>query len=289
MKKSLSIVALLLSISAGAMAQKQVLFKIKYNPNQHYAMLMKMNMNMEMNVSGDSAMINKIKASGQSFPMIMTMDMATNGDIKTGAINKASQIPFTMIVGIKPAKMTMNGKEMAIPMPATNETLFGTSNSQGALTIDSVSGKKDPAVKASMSKLIENLTANIKFPEKAMKVGESFVQDVPMDMPMAGMTTKMDCKVTYTLVSINGDKANFDLKYDIKSDINSGAAGQAMAITMTGDGDGKMLYDISTNYATSMVGTMNITYAMTMPQAPTMKMDGKMKMGMDVQTTITKD
>lgn len=287
MKKQIHIIALLLMISAGAKAQKEVLFKIRYMPDQHYAMLMKMTMNMDMNMSGDSATMKQIKASGQTFPMLMVMESTTNGDIKTGRLTSGNKIPYTMTLKAAPAKMTMNGQTMDVPTPATNETLFGNYTPDGKMSIDSIAGKKtDDLLKTTMSKLVENITANIQFPEKPMKIGDTFTQSIPMDMPMAGMAYKINCKAIYKLVSIANNKANFDMRYDISSDV---AAGQGMAIKMAGDGDGNFIYDIPANYATSMLSNMNVKYSMTMPQAPTMKMDGKMTMKMDIQTTVSKN
>lgn len=284
MKKSLHTIALLLFIGVGAKAQKQMMFKMVVAPKHDYALLMKMNLNMEMNVTGDTAMINKMKGSGQAFPIVMVMESGTNGDIKTGALNAANKIPFTMTMQTLPSKMTMNGKETPIPMPATNETMFGTYTTDGKMTLDSIAGKKiDDATKAAMIKMIDGMKAAVKFPDTPMKIGDTFTQDTPMDLPISGMASKLNSKTTFKLISIDNNKAYFDLKYELTMDMN----GSAMAIKMAGGGDGKMVFDIAASYPTAMQSNMNVNYSMTMPQAATMKMDGKMKMVMDYTTTIS--
>lgn len=253
-------------------------------PKHDYALLMKMNLNVEMNVTGDWAMIKQMKGAGQAFPMVMLMETGTTGDIKTGAINPANKIPFTMTMQTQPSKMTMNGKETPIPMPATNETIFGTYTTDGKMTLDSIAGKKiDDLTKATMIKMIDGMKAAVNFPTTPMKIGDTFTQDTPMDLPIAGMASKINSKTTFKLVSIDNNKAYFDLTYDLSMDMN----GSAIAMKMAGGGDGKMVYDIVASYPTAMQSNMNVNYSMTLPQAATMKMDGKMKMVMDYTTTIS--
>jgi hypothetical protein len=283
MKRTFTVIVLFLSISIQAQAQKEVLFKIKVAPNRQYSMLMNMTMNMEMNLSGDTAIVSQAKKSGQSFPMVMTMSSGTTGLIKTGALNNSNKIPFSMILSTHPTKMVMNGQTTDVPVPVTNETLLGTYTPEGVMSIDSVVGKKaDNVLKATMTKMMEGIQANIKFPEKPLKIGDTFTQEMPMDIPVAGFNAKMSSKITYKLVTIQDNKAYFDLKYDLSSDMS----GQSMSIKMVGDGDGKFVYDILSSYGVDMVTNMNIAYSMNIPQAPTAKMDGKMKMLMDIKTTI---
>ncbi|RKR81131.1 hypothetical protein BDD43_1275 [Mucilaginibacter gracilis] len=287
MKKSLSIIALFLFIGAQSHAQKQMIFKMLVKPNYHYDMVMNMNMNMEMNISGDSATINQIK-SGQSFPMIMNAQSAVNGDIKTGLVNAVNKIPFTMTMKTLASKMNINGKENPMPVPATSTVMYGTYTADGKMNLDSIAGTKaTDEIKNSMTTTIKGIQAIVKFPEKPMKIGDSFTQDTPMDLPIADMQLKLISKTTYKLTAIEDNIAYFDAVYDITMDVAGNAAGMAMAMNMTGDGDGKLVFDIKANYPTSIKKNMNINYNMTMPQAAGVKMDGKMKMLMDMKTTIS--
>jgi hypothetical protein len=285
MKRSLAVIALFLSVATQLKAQKEVLFKMKVNPNRNYAMLMNMNMNMEMNVEGDTAMINKIKKSGQTFPMVMTIATTTSANIKTRAL-AADKIPFTMTMQSQSGKMTINGKENTMPVPVSNENIYGFYTTDGKMDIDSIAGKKvNAALKENMIKLMEGIQAKVKFPDKLMKVGDTFTQSMPIDIPIAGFSAKMNNTITYKLTAIENNKAHFDLKYDMVSDMS----GQQISITMTGGGDGKFVYDIPASYGVDMISNMNINYSLSMPQAPAVKMNGKLKMLVNYKTTITKN
>jgi hypothetical protein len=284
MKNTIYALILLLLTGFSLKAQQQATFKMKVAPNKSYDLQMKMSMNMLMDISGDTAMVNQMKKAGQPFPMNMVMDMGMGGLIKTNAANANNNVPFVMAMKPSALKMVMNGKETPIPMPAVNETVYGFYTSDGKMSIDSIAGKKaDDATKEAMMKMADGIQATIKFPDGPMKIGDTFTQDLPMNLPMAGLGAgKMTSKTTYKLTAIENNKAYFDLVYDFAMDMSTG-----MSMNMTGNGDGKLVYDMLSNYPQSTHGNMSINYDMKMPQAQNMNMAGKMKMVMDVQNTIT--
>ena len=115
-----------------------------------------------------------------------------------------------------------------------------------------------------------------------MKIGDTFEQSMPFNMPMMGTGMKADIKVIYKLISISDGKANFDTNYNM--DMNA-AAGKSMpvAMHMTGGGNGTMEYDIAANYPTHYIQNMDMN--MSIPTGDK-NMAMKMKMKMDMQTTI---
>src|SRR5471030_2465714 len=104
MKKALFVIAALLFIGIQVKAQKEVLFKMKYLPSHTYTSVMKMDMNMEMNITGDTAIVNQLKKSGQKFPIIMQMQSTTNMDVKAGTVAKNS-FPLSMTIQPVSSKM----------------------------------------------------------------------------------------------------------------------------------------------------------------------------------------
>jgi hypothetical protein len=286
MKRSFTIFVLFLLIGAELKAQKQVLFKISVLPNTNYSSVTKMDMNMEMTMVGDSAFTNMVGKKGLKFPMVMQMQTGFNSSVKTGIANLQKEIPFTMNIQTLPSKMTMNGTDTNIPVPTTSQTYYGVYTDGIKAKIDSVAGKKmDENLKASIIKMIEGITGNIKFPEKPMKVGDTFTQDVPMDMPMGTFAAKIICKTTYKLISIENNKAFFDLNYVITMDMTV----QKMTIDLSGDGDGKLVYNMDFSYMDSMTNNMNMIFSMVMPQLAKVTMNGKAKVSTNLQTTISKN
>jgi len=283
MKKLLGVSILFFAAVFSAKAQTEVLFKMKMLPDRTYASTMKMDMNMEMNYDGDAATMDKIKASGLKMPMIMQMQSGSTADIKTGSV-KNNYFPFSMSMQQLESKMTMNGQPSPMPPASTAvQTMYGKCPVDGLMEIDSIPGTAmNDSLKSTMKKLMKSIQSTVQFPAKPMKVGDTFTQESPFDIPMAGMSAKMTMKATYKLISIANGKANFDLNFTMSMDMGLGGKG---AMDMKGDGDGKMVYDIATNYPSDSKQNMNILYSITIPQQ-NMTMKGKMKMLMDQQTVV---
>jgi len=279
MKKYLSIILLLLIAGLRSNAQSEVQFTLKMMPNRTYSSNIKMNMDMEMNYGGDSAVVKKMKASGAGMPMLLQTETATTAEIKTGALTAANDFPFTMDLKQMAAKSTMNGKDLPSGVTGTNQTMSGVYTADGKMDIQSISGTTmTAAMKESMTKMVKNIMGAIEFPDKAMKPGDTFTQDMPFDMPLPGMTPKMLMKATYKLIDIQAGKANFDLAFVMT--VNA-----LPTMSMNGTGGGKMVYDIASSYPTSTVQNMNITYDMAIPQQQ-MHLNGKMKMMIDQQSVV---
>ena len=152
------------------------------------------------------------------------------------------------------------------------------------MSLDSVAGiKANDSVKVALMKMIKNIQGNIEFPDKAMKVGDTFVQTIPMDIPILGANAKIIGKTTYKLIGIQDNKAYFDINMVMTMDM----AGKGMTMDVTGGGDGKMVFDTINGYPTTVQNNMKMIYSFAMPQAKSMKMDGKMNMLMDMKTAIT--
>jgi len=284
MKKLPVLVAAFLFIAMQVKAQKEVLFKMKYLPKHSYNSDMKMDMNMEMNISGDTAIMNDIKKSGQAFPIIMQMQSTSKMNVKTGMISSTNDIPLTMSVTSLSAKMTMNGKAMDTPMPSNIQTMYGKFTKEGKMTIDSVAGSKmTDSVKEAFMKMLQGMQGNIVFPDKKMKIGDTFYQSIPMNIPIMGSDSKMLSKTTYKLIAVENNKAYFDIKMDMTMDLGGN---KGMTMDMMGGGDGKMIFDTVSGYPTTIQNNIKVNYKFAMPQAQNMTMNGKMNMLMDMQTVL---
>lgn len=276
MKKIFTISALLLAATLSASAQSEVLFKMKMLPDHQYAANMKMNMDMDMSGVPQS--------STGSTPQKMLMEMNFTMDMKTGSVNGKKEFPVVMNMQMSPATMTMNGKTSTVPMPNKSiPTMYGKCGLDGLPRIDSIPGTPmNDSIKTAMNKMMEAFQNNIKFPDKPMKVGDSFVQDMPFNLPMMGGGMKTEAKITYKLISIAGGKANFDIASTMNMDMAVGK-GSPVAMHMTGGGTGSMEYDIATSYPTHHLQNMDIN--MTMP-AGDKTMTMKMKMKLDMQAVV---
>jgi hypothetical protein len=94
MKKFLYLLFLLPAFTL--QAQQNVVFKIKYLPNHTYDGAISMGMVIHVDLSGDTAILAKMKAQGMTPPLTMTMDMKMNGATKTGGPGANQAFPITM-------------------------------------------------------------------------------------------------------------------------------------------------------------------------------------------------
>jgi len=277
MKKIFIIPALVLAASLSARAQNEVLFKMKMLPDHQYSGNMKMNMDLDM---------QGLPQGANAGPGKMQMEMGMAMEMKTGTVNSSKEFPVSMSMQMSPSTMTINGKTTSVPAVANSvmPTMYGRCALDGLPRIDSIPGMKmNDSLKTSMNKMVENFQNTIKFPDKPMKIGDTFVQSMPFDMPMMGSGMKMEAKVTYKLISIATGKANFDVALNMDMDLTANKSAPA-SMHMTAVGNGKMEYDIAANYPTHY--TQNMDMSMNIPGADGKNMAMKMKMKMDQQTTV---
>jgi hypothetical protein len=281
--KKISYLIALLALSINAKAQKTVIFKYKYLPNYTYASNMKTDMDMEMNMKMDSA----TAAAAANQNILMKMNMAITADIKTGAENADKNMPFSITYNNMNVVATMNGKEM--PMPSSGiegKVLTGTCDADSKMHIDTVNNTGDPKVNAAMKDAFNKIQAAIKFPDKPLAIGESFIQDLPMQFPAGDFKMDLSAKTTYTLTSIKDGMAYFDTKVVMNMDMDAKQMDKSMNMAGGGGGAGKMVFDIKKNFPVSIDSDMDINFNMDMKQFKMiMKIKGRSTMTYVVSPT----
>ncbi len=277
---------LLLFISASilsAKAQQAVQFKIKYLPNRIYNMAMKMDMGMDMFIPVDSA--TKAKSNGVNQPIVMKMNSVSSAEIKTGPLTANKTFSVTMTTRPASTKATMNGADLPIPQNAQSAQIIkGECDADGKLHINSATGGvANEQLRQALIEMINKLQGDIKFPEKPMKVGESFTMEAPMTVPASGLNLDIVAKSIYTLISIKEDRAYFDMAISMNIDLNTQKDGVPINAKGQGDGSGKFVYSIKNNFTSNMTSDMTMNLNMVVKEQ---KMDMKMQMKSDIQNTI---
>lgn len=248
----------LIALAVNAQAQKGIVFKMKYLPNHTYTMATGMTMNFDVNLSGNEDIVEKLKTQGITQPMKANLTMSLIGNTKTG--QAAADNVFPMTVAYKLDQIAVKIGDKNIPMPPqinTETTIYGHADKEGRFKADSVGGKatKDTSDKkiAQMMNAIQN---KIKFPEKPMRIGDTFTQETPISLPMtAGEDNgNTDIKATYKLVSINNGLANFDIVQNADMKINI----KGVTLKITGTGGGKLIYSIKNNFPVDYSSSLNL-------------------------------
>ena len=256
-----------------SIAQKEILFQVKFKPNKTYITDMVNNMQMEMDFDVDSAKKKEMESTGMKLPMHMDMLQEMSLSTKTGAVEADKRIPMTMTYDKVGITMTMNGKEMKQPDKFVGMKIKGYATEGVKVSIDTIENNSDAATKEAIQKMISQVLKSVEFPNKAMKIGDTFKQEVPMEMPVSGTTLSMLINVTYTLKEIKGTQAFFDYTQTLNMNFKIGE-GNA---TASGSGTGKMTYDMPANYITDTTGDMIMNMNMQMGEKMAMKIKLKAK------------
>jgi hypothetical protein len=279
MKKILYLSLILFAFNAEA--QKGVIFKMKYLSNHTYDGTVNMRLSANVSLSGNDTIVAKLQEQGMTLPITLHFAMKMKGDIKTGSKSANGTFPLAMKYSFDDLSGDINGKSFPIPMDKlkTGVQMYAHIAPGGALRADSIAGQKLNDTSAqSVSKMMDMVQKSIKFPDHPMRVGESFTQDMPLSIPVAG-NMKIDSKVVYKLVNIADGKAYFDIQQTMDMRIPI----QGDAINLSGSGAGKMVYSIKDSFATAYSTDMNLKFIGTIK---TLKIDASAKMVMEYNYTV---
>ena len=243
MKKSILFV-LLLSAITSCKSQEEIDFKVGYLPNLNYTLTQK-------------------KISENTVKYIASDQFLQNLE-NNGIKNPTSTKDTTILKSISKTGRS-NGNEFPIKielLESTNPTLisgtkfFGKSIA-GMTKIDSISSSvMTKEKKEALIPSMESLMNQIKYPNRRIKVGESFEQKNPMSMPIGDVTIEIEINSIYTLEEVKDGIGYFDLDqvYTIKS------ATKDYEMELDGTGKGRVNYDIEKEFFTKffLETTMNL-------------------------------
>jgi len=251
-------------ISISCFSQDEVLFKSYLKPNKVYKTIMLTKSTSEIDFEGNQDIIEKIKSSGIQLPMIVsgTNDMrttTTNGDYDRNMNFKTRTVYDNVI-----SKQTMNGVETFKDSPMSGLITEGFLDKENKLTVDTViSDKIDVNTRTLIKSTIGTFNQQIPFPDKPMKIGDKFDQQIPMQIPIAGLApVNVSINTTYTLLSIQEKIAVFDVFQDVTIDTSN----DKVNVSVTGNGTGQSHYDILNNSIRSLNTDLTMVMKMTMEE-----------------------
>jgi hypothetical protein len=280
MKKILYLILLLSAVKL--QAQQTATFKISYLPNHTYAGAINLKAVCNVNLSGNDTIIAKITAKGIPLPLNANLNLKMDMSTKTGPANADQSVPASMKISFDDLGVVLNGNKLPIPLEKLGQgiTVAGRFDKDGVFQSDSVQDKGNDAISQKLKKMTDGFQKKIKFPDHPMKVGESFTQGLPFNMPITDSKLKIDAKTVYTLTSIADGFAYFDLKPSL--DISIPIKGNTL--TITGGGSGKMVYSLKDNFATDYSTTFNLVISGLIEKV---QIDAKANFEMSYKYTIT--
>ena len=262
--KRICLLALMCLLFVQLKAQDGVVFKVKYLPNHNYQVGVKVGVKIIANVTGDQKVADFLSAQNITQPVNVAVDIAFDGNSKTGPQGADQSFPLDMLYKISDFSASINGKPAPIPVAVTGKSfnLSAHITSDTQIHIDSAMGKKlDDSTEKKMQQMMTMIQKQIKFPEKALKPGDTFTESMPIgNIPIkGGSDVKADAGVTYKLISISDGKAYFDMIPHFSMSFGM----KTLSVNITGDGSGKMVYSIKDNFPLSKDATFNMKIKVT--------------------------
>jgi len=248
-------------------AQNEVLIKVQHQPRKEYRQTNIQTMDGEMNMMGDKAMMDNLAASGMTMPIQIIGSTEIEMTIKTSKMKKG-RIPATMTYDKMKIQMQMMGANQDVDSPIEGAVITGWYDTDGKFTVESAAGMGESFSKEDLMNVINQVQQSTEFPDKPLKVGDTFTQKVPMNVPLASMgALSIFSESVYTVNEIKDGKAMMSVDMKIFMDNNS-----AMAASVIGEGTGMCIYDISNTFLTDL--DMKLDYRISMEiQGMTMVMN----------------
>ncbi len=234
MKKITALLTLIALLSF--VSDDGVLFKVQYKPETKYSEILEQSSHMTIKYHGDDAFIERLEDKGIKNPTVTDKSSKTLAEFKTGKLTDGVHFPLSMEF----ISTTSSDGKKVIP---DGTIIYGKSTIDSMPVLDSISspGMEDD-MKQVLLKTMGNLFTQITFPAKKLNVGDTFTHQLPVSIPIGGLTVKMNISTIYKLTKIDNGIAYFDITqvYNFTLDEFTTEGG--------GTGSGQVKYDIANKF-----------------------------------------
>lgn len=241
MKKTILFILLTIPITS-IKGQEEIIFKVGYLPNYNYTLTQKHISKNTVKYIASDEMLENLKNNGIPNPTITKDTSFLKSIAKTGKPN-GSEFPIDIEL------LQSND-----PTLSRGTKFFGRSI-DGVTKIDSVfSATMTEEKKKTLLYTMESMMNQINYPNREIKVGESFEQKNPFSMPIGDVIINMEIKSIYTLKRTENGIGHFDLDqiYTLKS------ANKDYQMELHGIGKGQITYDIEKQFFTKFALEMEM-------------------------------
>lgn len=222
MKKYL--ILFLISITSYSYSQETFSFVSKVHPEKKYSLQMDVSSITETTINGKTTKSESISR----------VTRVTN----TEKADKNGQFPAIMNFG--GVIVTGAGKEVLSPLSKT--IIKGLLSEDNKFDIDTIINPNlDQQTKNALKSAFKNLKPDIDFPQKPLKINDSFEYKIPMNIPINGEQIKAVITKTFTLKSVLNNIAEFTVSEIISLNMES------KNVIASGNGNGVVEFNISEN------------------------------------------
>lgn len=238
MKKTFLFVLLLTALFNYGQSNQILDFSAGYSPETSYHQTTINSSDYEVLYSGSDFFLETLKQKEIPNPTEIKNSFNLETLSKTGKIDKNGKFPIT-IEYLK--SIDANGKTI-IP---NGTLLYGKTSLSNMPEIDSIVSKgMEENFKNVILQTVKSTFSQLVMPQKKLKIGESFTQENPLTLPIAGINIEMLITTTYNLKSMNSKDAFFDIiqTYTMKMSDNRFETSGA------GIGKGNLIYNIPNHF-----------------------------------------
>jgi hypothetical protein len=247
--KGLFILFLIVSLFPIGCASNGFLFKASYAPNHIYRMETSTQSKLELDLLGNAQLVANLKDKGIQLPMHIDSSQRLIASIETEQNKPDGSLPASITYEKVDFINKMNNKEMNLGLANKLEGLKIYANviNGNKVEIERFEGGDiDENMKKVIPQVIENIQKSIKYPEKPLKIGDKFTQEIPIQIPIPGFTT-VDIKIisNYELRRVEKNLAYFDVVQEIKML----QADPKYKMELSGNGGGTLVHDLIENFS----------------------------------------
>lgn len=208
-------------------------FKTSFKPNTTYTQT--------------TSMTNKVEVAYGAEPQVQEQNSAMTTVISVGALAN-NEMPINMVLNMdanQQGAAQLNGAKVIGKVSPDSAPVFTTMEAPNL---------PEQAKGMVMDMITEGVTNGF-LPPRQVKVGETFVQEVPMNIPIGvGQTINMKDIITYKLEKVDGRKAYFSQNHVVTLDMTMDGEN----VKGTGSGTGQIVYDMDNTYPVQNDSTLEL-------------------------------
>lgn len=230
--KKLLLLSIFFLVSCEINAQ-EILFKVAYKPNLVYKQSMESTSKNTVTYLGPNELLKRLEEKKLENPKYTLSKNHIESTNSTGSL-KNGEFPLTI---------KFEGDEKSIIPGGT--TIYGHVIIDKTPELDSINAPKlDSLYRIDFLTSMQKVISQVSLPEQKIKLGKSFVREMPISIPIGKFNFNLTNTITYTFKKIENNKAYFDITqiYAINSKNTD------LSLKANGSGNGQIIYDIENTF-----------------------------------------
>ena len=227
---------------------KTYYFISRFQPNSTYKVDIGVHNVSSVRFVADKETLARLWNAGLKNPTRSTSEQTMIETVTTGKMAPDSSFFIRMVVDSFGDDIRINGVQKSsqdVPSLSGMEA-SGVYTKDGRIMYLRVEGGKlDDDMRNAIAATVEKSLGDIKYPDAPIAIGDSFQQQIPLDLPVPGFNpVHLQMTITYKLVRVDGDTAYFDNGYKMEMNQNTGE----YKLDVEGSGTGTLKHNLSRNF-----------------------------------------